>query len=441
MPSLISIPHFLAIPEFLTDNVRWILFGAILLVGLAIGFRDLLRFSGTRIWAISSVSFSESIRRRVLLITPVAILGIVIVSQLQHPVDAQDAVRQTIKVALFATGMVVVIATIIMACTNLPKEIENRVIFTVVTKPTTRLEIVLGKILGFAKVSAVLLLIMGVFTWGYVQFRAWNMQREIRAIVAEHKADDPSHPTPIEPAANIPKPTFMLDVGAIGGMYAGHIFLVGTEHGLGVSNHGMIGAASPGDVVLLADGTLTNHASISAGGDLYVKANGGIANTATGTVYAGGNASLANAGGAIANDGVIAAQGNVVLQATGDGATPAGAPIASGAHSALCTATSPFQERSRGACIGTGAPVRSTTNTVSTLVVPGRVSASSTFTLRGTCLPPRTPSSAVITTFDCESAMRPASESGEKPPNTTVWIAPMRAQASIATAASGIIGR
>ncbi len=36
--------------------------------------------------------------------------------------------------------------------------------------------------------------------------------------------------------------------------------------------------------------------------------------------------------------------------------------------------------------------------------------------------------------------MRPANASGEKPPNTTEWIAPMRAQASIATAASGIIG-
>jgi hypothetical protein len=34
-------------------------------------------------------------------------------------------------------------------------------------------------------------------------------------------------------------------------------------------------------------------------------------------------------------------------------------------------------------------------------------------------LPPRTPSSAVITTFDLQSMMRPASASGEKPPNTT----------------------
>ena len=31
-----------------------------------------------------------------------------------------------------------------------------------------------------------------------------------------------------------------------------------------------------------------------------------------------------------------------------------------------------------------------------------------------------------------QSSMRPASESGEKPPNTTEWMAPMRAQASMA---------
>ena len=37
--------------------------------------------------------------------------------------------------------------------------------------------------------------------------------------------------------------------------------------------------------------------------------------------------------------------------------------------------------------------------------------------------------------------MRSATESGEKPPNTTLWMAPIRAQAIIATTTSGIIGR
>ena len=38
------------------------------------------------------------------------------------------------------------------------------------------------------------------------------------------------------------------------------------------------------------------------------------------------------------------------------------------------------------------------------------------------------------------SLMRVASSWAAKPPNTTEWIAPMRAQASIAIAASGTIG-
>jgi hypothetical protein len=66
--------------------------------------------------------------------------------------------------------------------------------------------------------------------------------------------------------------------------------------------------------------------------------------------------------------------------------------------------------------------------------------AASTLAFSGTSLPPRLPPSAVITKRLAQSSMRPCSASGEKPPKTTLWTAPIRAQASIATAASGIIG-
>ena len=42
--------------------------------------------------------------------------------------------------------------------------------------------------------------------------------------------------------------------------------------------------------------------------------------------------------------------------------------------------------------------------------------------------------------FGVQSSMRTASSFAAKPPNTTEWIAPSRAQASIASSASGIIG-
>ena len=103
--------------------------------------------------------------------------------------------------------------------------------------------------------------------------------------------------------------------------------------------------------------------------------------------------------------------------------------------------TTASYQRSRGICMSTAAPVWRTTSTVSTESVPGSFSAASTFAFSGTFLPPRRPSSAVMTSLLRSRATRSAIDCGEKPPNTTECIAPMRAQASIATTASGIIGR
>ncbi|QHE85398.1 two-partner secretion domain-containing protein [Hydrogenophaga sp. BPS33] len=69
--------------------------------------------------------------------------------------------------------------------------------------------------------------------------------------------------TPIAPdpqAPSIPKPVFWLDTAAIGGMYAGKIFLVGSEDGLGVNHRGTL--ASQGQLTLLPNGQLINQGRI-----------------------------------------------------------------------------------------------------------------------------------------------------------------------------------
>ena len=177
----------LAAPSIAALEIKLIVLAIFAIGSLIWGYRDFLRFSWMRTWAISGVCFDESIRRKVLLITPLAILGVIIVSQLQRPLDEQDAIRQTIKFCIFATALVVTITTVILACTNLPREIENRVIYTVVTKPTTRLEIVIGKVIGFARVSFVILLIMGLFSYGYLKVRATIMRNDIANRLDNHE--------------------------------------------------------------------------------------------------------------------------------------------------------------------------------------------------------------------------------------------------------------
>ncbi len=84
-------------------------------------------------------------------------------------------------------------------------------------------------------------------------------------------------------------------------------------------------------------------------------------------------------------------------------------------------------------------PVRLTTSTFCT--EGDAATASSTAGLSAMGLPRRWPPSQVMTSTASASSMRLRSASAEKPPNTTECTAPMRAHASMATAASGIIGR
>lgn len=189
-------PHLHILPllsagELLADNWGWLVVAVIVIFGLFIvGAGDVMRFSFTRVWAISGVCFDESIRKRVLWITPLTIVGVVGITQFQRALDEQDAVRQSLKVCLFATALVVMLSSIILACTNLPKEIESRVIYTIVTKPITRLELVLGKVIGFSRVALAIVIIMGLFTWGYMRFSAHQKRQQIAYRLQEGDVSD-----------------------------------------------------------------------------------------------------------------------------------------------------------------------------------------------------------------------------------------------------------
>ena len=104
--------------------------------------------------------------------------------------------------------------------------------------------------------------------------------------------------------------------------------------------------------------------------------------------------------------------------------------ISAHGHSLVTTAAASWYQTSRTGSMSTLPPVRLTTITWST--PPTLAIAASVLALSGTLRPPRKPSSAVMTTFDWQSSMRPARLSGENPPNTTECTAPIRAQASIA---------
>ncbi|HFX6175415.1 TPA: hemagglutinin repeat-containing protein [Acinetobacter baumannii] len=82
----------------------------------------------------------------------------------------------------------------------------------------------------------------------------------------------------------VPSSNFALDVGQLGGMYAGKIYLVGTEQGLGVRNAGSMNATT-GQLSLNANGDLINTGNMIANKDQIsiqaqnIKNSGNISST------------------------------------------------------------------------------------------------------------------------------------------------------------------
>ena len=80
------------------------------------------------------------------------------------------------------------------------------------------------------------------------------------------------------------QPSYALDVGQLGGMYAGKIYLIGTENGLGVRNAGSINTTI-GSLILNANGDLVNAGNVIANKDQIaiqarnIKNSGNISST------------------------------------------------------------------------------------------------------------------------------------------------------------------
>lgn len=113
------------------------------------------------------------------------------------------------------------------------------------------------------------------------------------------------HSQVVATAASSEIPVFALDVGALGGMFANKIWLLGNEHGVGVRNAGNIGAQA-GELVVTVDGRLENTGTLQSLHNVRLQASGDLANSGT---IAASREVVARAGGTLDNsEGTLNAQ-------------------------------------------------------------------------------------------------------------------------------------
>lgn len=108
--------------------------------------------------------------------------------------DEPDARVKMILVVFFQVVVLLCISgVILLSATSLPHEIEDKTIYGILSKPVSRLKIVVGKITGFALLSAILLLILGLFNLIAIQYRASSLPEEYRGLLKARTEFAASH--------------------------------------------------------------------------------------------------------------------------------------------------------------------------------------------------------------------------------------------------------
>lgn len=141
----------------------------IVVSGVNRALSDFVSLSPRRIFAISRLTFKEAIRRKALLVFVVFAILFMFASWFLTGESHRPGMQMKVYVSFVLTAVAWLVLPVIMllSCWGLPEDIRLRSLHTVVTKPVRRNEVVLGRIIGFASVGTLILGIMSVvgFVW------------------------------------------------------------------------------------------------------------------------------------------------------------------------------------------------------------------------------------------------------------------------------------
>ena len=129
---------------------------------------DFLNTSPRRVMAMARLAIKEAMRRRVVLVTFVIFALTILFGSWFMGGGTEKPEQIYVNFVLWGTQMLVLLMGLLLSAFSLPDDIKNKTIYTVVTKPVRSTEIILGRMVGFATVGTVLLVLMGLISYFFV---------------------------------------------------------------------------------------------------------------------------------------------------------------------------------------------------------------------------------------------------------------------------------
>ena len=124
--------------------------------------QDSLSFSPARVWVIATNTMTEVIRQKVLYVFILFGLALCGASSFFTQFSFNEELKSIIDTCLAAIKLLTALIAVVGTAMLLPSEIENRTIYTILTKPVYRIEFLLGKVAGMSLLLFFVTIVMSV---------------------------------------------------------------------------------------------------------------------------------------------------------------------------------------------------------------------------------------------------------------------------------------
>ncbi len=185
----------LSTTDILLYSARALLLGLFVVLGwrdLALLFRHPAKNMGTgisRIRTVARTTMLEAWAGRIWLLPVIWLIAAFIMIGSIRTIDLTDAVPEYIRMLLTSQELLLLVMFWVMACISLPRERERKIAITNASKPISRLEIVLGKMVGFSVMSALILLVMGLISLAILYAADARIKKEARQAITLNQSD------------------------------------------------------------------------------------------------------------------------------------------------------------------------------------------------------------------------------------------------------------
>ncbi|MGL6073190.1 MAG: ABC transporter permease [Fimbriiglobus sp.] len=158
-------------PKFSTNLQPLTLMFSGLFAFLGIGqpfVQNVFKLRVGRIYALAKLGFKEALRSKLPWVFLICLLPFLFPAKWYFQIKPENELRSIVSISSFVTNLNLLIPAGLIAAFSIPRDIRDQNIYTIVTKPVERFEIIFGRFLGYAGLLSLALLFMTTAGWLYI---------------------------------------------------------------------------------------------------------------------------------------------------------------------------------------------------------------------------------------------------------------------------------